>query len=69
MARKRNPKYIVDILLFPFVLIGANVLKYIRRKGMGRKGMVRFPLCRKLLFKIGVFPMELILIRLHKLIR
>jgi hypothetical protein len=32
------------------------VLKYIRRKGMGRKGMVRFPLCRKLLFKIGVFP-------------
>ncbi|MDH3326197.1 MAG: class I SAM-dependent methyltransferase, partial [Gammaproteobacteria bacterium] len=51
MSRKRNPKYIVDLLLLPLVLLGATVLGYIRKKGM-----VRFPLCSKLLIKVGVFP-------------
>lgn len=51
MARNRKPKRVVELLLFPFVLMGALALRYIRKKGT-----VRFPLVKRLLLKVGVFP-------------
>ncbi|MCF6262438.1 MAG: class I SAM-dependent methyltransferase [Xanthomonadales bacterium] len=41
----------VDVLLAPFVYVAARVLRVVRRFGVKR-----VPLCKSILFKVGIFP-------------
>lgn len=41
----------IDIIILPFVLCGGMVLKFVRKAGLKK-----LPLSKKLLYKIGVFP-------------
>lgn len=51
MSGKRKSKYWLDYLIAGFVYLSARLLRYIKKKGIGR-----FPVCKNILLNAGVFP-------------
>lgn len=45
--------WVIDIVILPFVLFSAIVLKFLRRRGIKR-----FPFSRKILLNVGVYPIR-----------